>query len=220
MRDGYDIIDVTPGFRRSRFSRREIIEIGISVLVLSLAFTIVLTRGNWTRGNWGFEQFILNFLFNYGICLVLVTLSFIPHELGHKFVAQKYGAWSEYRMSGRGLLMSVIISLLGFLIAAPGAVYINGRINEKQNGVISAAGPMVNIVISGAAIVCLQFVTGMWTVNILNFLAYLNAMLAIFNLIPMPPLDGSKVIRWSIPVWITMLAAGALEFLFTLGILF
>ena len=215
MRGGYDIIDVTPGFGRSRFSRREIIEIGISVLVLSLAFTIVLTRRSW-----GIEGFILNFLLNYGICLALVTLSFIPHELGHKFVAQKYGAWSEYRMSGRGLLMSLAISLLGFLIAAPGAVYINGRIDEKQNGVISAAGPMVNIVISGVAIFLLQFVTGTWTVSLLNFLAYLNAMLAIFNLIPMPPLDGSKIVRWSVPVWIAMIAAGGLEFLFTLGMLF
>ncbi len=215
MRGGYDIIDVTPGFGRSRFSRREIIEIGISVLVLSLAFTIVLTRRSW-----GIEGFILNFLLNYGICLALVTLSFIPHELGHKFVAQKYGAWSEYRMSGRGLLMSLAISLLGFLIAAPGAVYINGRIDEKQNGVISAAGPMVNIVISGVAIFLLQFVTGTWTVSLLNFLAYLNAMLAIFNLIPMPPLDGSKIVRWSVPVWIAMIAAGGIEFLFTLGMLF
>ncbi len=215
MRGGYDIIDVTPGFGRSRFSRREIVEIGISVLVLSLAFTIVLTRRSW-----GFEGFILDFLITYGICLVLVTLSFIPHELGHKFVAQKYGAWSEYRMSGRGLLMSLAISLLGLLIAAPGAVYINGRINEKQNGVISAAGPMVNIVISAVAIVSLQFVTGTLAVSLLSFLAYLNAMLAIFNLIPMPPLDGSKIVRWSVPVWITMIAAGGIEFLFTLGMLF
>ncbi len=215
MRDRYDIIDVTPGFGRARFSRREIIEISISVLVLSLAFTIVLTRGDW-----GLEGFILNFLLFYGLCLVLVTLSFIPHELGHKFLAQKYGAWSEYRMSGRGLLMSLMISFFGFLIAAPGAVYINGRIDEEQNGKISAAGPMVNILISAIAIVSLQFVTGMWTVNLLNFLAYLNAMLAIFNLIPLYPLDGSKVVKWSVPVWVAMLAAGGIEFLFTLGILF
>lgn len=215
MRDRYDIIDVTPGYGRSRFSRREIIELAISVLVLSLAFTIVLTRSNW-----GLDGFPLFFLIWYGLCFALVALSFIPHELGHKFLAQKYGAWSEYRMSGKGLLMSLMISLFGFIIAAPGAVYINGRIDEEQNGKISAAGPMVNIIISAAAIVSLQFVTGMWTVSLLSFLAYLNAMLAIFNLIPIPPLDGSKVIRWSMPVWIAMIAAGGIEFLFTLGVLF
>jgi len=215
MRDRYDIIDVTPGFGRARFSRREIIEIGISVLALSLAFTIVLTRSDW-----GNEGFVLNILIFYGLCLILMALSFIPHELGHKFLAQKYGAWSEYRMSGRGLLFSIMISFLGFIIAAPGAVYINGRINEEQNGKISAAGPIVNIIISFIAIVCLQYVTGVWTFTLFYILAYLNAMLAIFNLIPIPPLDGSKVIRWSIPVWIVMIVAGGLEFLFVIGVLF
>lgn len=215
MTGRYDAINVTPGFGRARFSRRELIEIGISVLALSIAFTIVLTRGSW-----GDEGFIFNSLIFYGLCLVLVTLSFVPHELGHKFLAQKYGAWSEYRMSGRGLIFSIMISFLGFLIAAPGAVYINGRIDEKQNGKISAAGPVVNILISAIAIIFLLYVTGTWTVNLFYILAYLNAMLAVFNLIPIPPLDGSKVIKWSIPVWITMIAAGALEFLFIIGALF
>jgi Zn-dependent protease len=197
--------DITPGFGKSRFSRREVREILISMLVLSVAFTIVLMSGSW-----GDSDVFVNFAIFFALCLVLVTVSFIPHELAHKFLAQKYGAWSEYRMSVSGLLFSVAISFLGFLIAAPGAVYINGRISDSENGKISAAGPMVNISIAAAAIVCCHFADG-FALMLFGMIAWLNAILAVFNMIPFPPLDGSKIVRWNAPVWIAMMAASLAE---------
>ena len=78
----------------------------------------------------------------------LVALSFIGHELGHKIVAQKFGMWSEYRMFPMGLALSLVMSLVGFLIAAPGAVMIRGNgITNEENGRISIAGPAVNMVL-------------------------------------------------------------------------
>ncbi len=201
--------DITPGYGKSRFSRREIKEILFSVIMLALAFTIAMMRGNWSMGASAFA-------FMYGVCLVLVLLSFIPHDLGHKFLAQKYGAWSEYQMSLSGLLIAVVISLTGFLFAAPGAVCISGRIDNAQNGKISAAGPAVNLVISAVGI-ALWLITGN---RILFMIGYLNAILALFNLIPFPPLDGSKIIGWNIGVWVAMLAVGVLELLIVLGIFF
>ncbi|MGI6471590.1 MAG: site-2 protease family protein [Candidatus Methanomethylophilaceae archaeon] len=208
----YSIIDLTPGYGHGRFSRLELKHILISVIVLSFAFTLVMKR-NWL----GSGNVLLGFLIFFAISFSIISLSFIPHELGHKFVAQKYGAWSEYRMSERGLLFALLISLFGFLIAAPGAVYIRGYINEEQNGKISAAGPLVNIVISAVAIALwVTFPTGIVGV-VLFMLAYINAVLALFNLIPIPPLDGSKVVKWNVGVWVTLLVLGALELLFVLG---
>ena len=103
------------------------------------------------------------------------------------------------------------------LFRSPGAVYIRGYINEEQNGKISAAGPLVNIVISAVAIALwVTFPTGIVGV-VLFMLAYINAVLALFNLIPIPPLDGSKVVKWNVGVWVTLLVLGALELLFVLG---
>jgi len=197
--------DITPGFGKSRFSRREVREILISMLVLSVAFTLAMMSGSW-----GDSDALISFAILFALCLVLVTVSFIPHELAHKFLAQKYGAWSEYRMSVSGLLFSVAISFLGFLIAAPGAVYINGRVSESENGKISAAGPMVNICIATVAIVCCHFAGG-FALTLFSMIAWLNAILAVFNMIPFPPLDGSKIVAWSAPVWVAMMAAAVAE---------
>lgn len=42
-------------------------------------------------------------------------------------------------------------------------------------------------------------------------LANLNAFLAFFNLLPIPPLDGSKILAWNAPVYIAAMAVAALE---------
>lgn len=210
-------MDPTDGLRRVnpgsnnpmtglKFSRTEVRHILIAVAVLSLAFTIMLYRGG-SRLDSDVTMSIIK-LFAVSVCLV--TCSFLLHELGHKYVAQSYGAWSEFRMYPAGLLMALVFSLLGFLFAAPGAVYIRGNITQEQNGKISLAGPAVNFIISAFAIVmCLT--TGGVTSQIMFQLAWLNAFLGLFNMIPIPPLDGSKIVQWSIPAFIITAIIGGLE---------
>ena len=67
------------------------------------------------------------------------------HELAHKIVAQRNGAWAEFRAYPLGLVLAVVSALLGFILAAPGAVYIQGAISRKQDGKISIAGPLTNL---------------------------------------------------------------------------
>ncbi|TQS85581.1 MAG: hypothetical protein A3208_02340 [Candidatus Methanoprimaticola hominis] len=148
----------------------------------------------------------------FGICLLLVVFSFLLHEFGHKFTAQNFGMRSEFRIFPTGLFITLLTSVLGFLFAAPGAVYIEGNPTRKENGIISIAGPAVNILLTLVGIAgCLAFNGGGVVVIFFYLLAYLNAFLAVFNLLPIPPLDGSKIWGWSMPVYIVAIAMAALE---------
>jgi Zn-dependent protease len=77
-------------------------------------------------------------------------------------------------------------------------------------GKISWAGPMTNI---GLAIVsyALSEATGS---SIFRLSASVNLIIALFNCMPVPPLDGVKIFSWNIGIWVgTIAAVGALLFL-------
>ena len=182
-----------------RYSLTEVKDIVASVIVLSVAFAIVLGRRN-----------DMNVFLLFGISAVIVCTSFMLHELAHKYTAQKYGAWAEYRMFPLGLMMAMLFSFMGFIFAAPGVVYVNGNIDNEKNGKIGAAGPAVNIIMAAAAVALAMLTSGMLS-SIFWMMAAINAFFALFNLIPISPLDGSKVYRWSASIYLVMLAAaGAL----------
>lgn len=151
----------------------------------------------------------------FGLLLTVVGLSFIGHELAHKFIAQRYNCWAEFRVWGWGLLMAIFVSLASFgnfLFAAPGAVYIVPRgwmgISRRQNGIISLSGPLVNIGL--AALFALLGVFGGLSNQgtLVSRLAYtglfVNLWLAAFNLIPLGLFDGQKVLAWRTLVWATV----------------
>jgi Zn-dependent protease len=147
------------------------------------------------------------------VAFVSTTTGFFLHEMAHKFVAQKYGCWAEFRYSQQGLMIALVLSALaGFLFAAPGAVYIAGRIDQRQNGIISIAGPMTNVAVALAAIPLLIYMGGIIAWGFFT-VVYFNAFLAIFNMIPVMPLDGAKVVKWNIGVYIAAMASmGALMY--------
>jgi len=103
------------------FSDKEIIDIIRAWLAISFAFAMILSDGFSGL----FPAFILASL--------TVGIGFIAHEMGHKIAAQHYGAWAEFRAWNLGLLLAVALSFLGFIIAAPGAVIIQGRTIGKSS---------------------------------------------------------------------------------------
>jgi len=103
--------------------------------------------------------------------------------------------------------MALIFALLtGFVFAAPGAVYIAGNITKEQNGKISAMGPSINIAFAAIFFPLMFISTDIFSL-ICYYIYYINAFLGVFNLLPFGPLDGAKVVRWSVPVFIGLFAA-------------
>lgn len=195
--------------RRSVYSRIEVRDIIIAWLALGLAFSISLLSGSGKLFGGGVNAS----LFSTALLLSLVTVGpgFVFHELSHKFVAQRYGFWAEFRMWPMGLLFALVTSIAGFIFAAPGATYISGmNISKEENGRISIAGPLVNVLI-GSLFLPLAFLepSGSFLLTVGAYGSYINFFLAAFNLIPFGPLDGSKVLRWNVPIWaVTFLASG------------
>lgn len=182
------------------FSRIELIDLLKAWFAVSLAFTIASVGLTLNPG----------VLVVFGIVAFSAGLGFLLHELAHKVVAQHYGAWAEFRADNKMLLVMLLISFFGFIFAAPGAVFHSGNTTFQQRGKISVAGPWMNIVL------CLLF-WGLTFTPIGAIAAYgagINAWLALFNMLPFGPLDGTKVLAWSPLVWgLTGLTALALVFL-------
>ncbi|MCL2318419.1 MAG: site-2 protease family protein [Methanomassiliicoccaceae archaeon] len=198
------------------FSKTEVIHITIAIVVLSIAFTIMMTR-RFTQG----VDTISEILMLVGISFLLVVCSFLLHEFGHKFVAQRYHAWSEFRMYPYGLLMALLFSLMGFLFAAPGAVYIKGEIDKDSYGRISLAGPAVNFVIAAIAIPIAYMLEPETMLRFLfQMLAWLNAFLGLFNMIPVLPFDGSKIVKWNLKIYVMTVLIGVAELLIIVKFLF
>lgn len=176
------------------FSTEEIRDIIISTLALGIIFSI------------GPDFSVAS----AAMITIIVALSFIPHELAHKFAAVHYKCFAQYEMWKNGLIMALLLAVAtngGFVFAAPGAVVIytvyqsrHGLhqivLSPKQNGLISIAGPLTNISIA------LLFAVFAPNFFITKSIVYVNTFLAAFNLLPIPPLDGSKVFYWNKFVWL------------------
>jgi Zn-dependent protease len=130
----------------------------------------------------------------------LLTLSFFIHEIAHKVAAQKRGLWAEFRLTTWGAIITAITLFLPFKLISPGAVMISGPSRLDEIGKISIAGPITNIILStvflGATFVPNEFY---W---IFAIGAFLNAYIAVFNLIPFGILDGYKIYSWNRRIWL------------------
>jgi Zn-dependent protease len=121
------------------------------------------------------------------------------------------------------LVLAVILSFFGLIIAAPGAVLIsrpaNIRISKRMNGKISSAGAIANLAVAALFLsLALIPVTGV-LFEIAKFGFMINTWLALFNLIPFWMFDGRKVLEWSRSFYFILVAI-CISFLALQGIIF
>ena len=189
-----------------RFSTREVRDLFFAWILLSVAFTILFTNFS--------DLLVANILMFFMVSLITVGLGFLLHELAHKFVAQGYGLWAEFKASYGMLMVAIGLSFLGFIFAAPGGVYIHGLITKEKNGKISLAGPVTNIILAGLFLVPLLLLNSTGIAQLIFSYGFrISALLALFNMIPVMPLDGAKVLAWSKKAYWTTITISALLFI-------
>jgi Zn-dependent protease len=189
-----------------KFSRIEIRHLLISISVLTIAFAFALSGNNLITGaSNGFQ--IDNLLFYLPLSFLGILTAFFFHELSHKFMAQKHGLWSEFRMFPQGLYLALFLGIITpFVFAAPGAVMFRGGSRTYETGQIAMAGPLANIIIALITFPLYLYVFYNTPIGtIFGFICLINAFLAMFNLLPFGPLDGTKIIRWNATIWIILL---------------
>ncbi|MFA7562256.1 MAG: site-2 protease family protein [Methanoculleus sp.] len=188
-----------------RIPLRERRDLLIAWLAISIAFTLIYIRG-------GVDP--IGLIIFFVMSLVTVGVAFVLHELAHKFAAMRYGYWAEFKKDNQMLLIAVVMAaLVGVVFAAPGATYVYGNATRAENGRISAAGPVTNLLL------CIPFAAlvlfgGGGLIALVGLVGLrVNAMIATFNMLPISILDGRKVLAWNPAVFAVLIIA-------SVGILF
>ena len=164
--------------------------------------------------------FDLGNLIIYVFSMAFVVFCTLPvHEFAHAWVATKLGDQTP-RLQGRltvnpmahiSPIGALMILLVGFGYAKPvGVNPRNFKDPKKGMALVAVAGPISNLIMGFIAeffaILCVRLSSGSSNATLLSaiylffwFAASVNVQLAVFNLLPIPPLDGSRILQLLIP---------------------
>jgi Zn-dependent protease len=156
--------------------------------------------------------------------IIIVVISLTVHEFGHSLMAISLGDDTP-RREGRLTLNPIAhIDIIGFILLVVAGfgwakpVHINPRALRKPQRdeiLISIAGPLANVLLAIVAALIVWLVVSVnlprglavGAANVLTQAAAINVGLALFNMLPIPPLDGSHLVTTWIARFNPQLAA-------------
>lgn len=147
------------------------------------------------------------------LSVIILIISVVIHEVAHGYAAYKLGDSTAYRAGRLSLNPLVHLSWIGsvllpFLLISSGSPVVFGyakpvpynpyNLSNRRWGevIVALAGPVSNLILAIIFGLVLRtgLVTDLYAVQIISMIALTNLALMVFNLVPVPPLDGSKVL--------------------------
>ncbi|MDD5650407.1 MAG: M50 family metallopeptidase [Candidatus Nanoarchaeia archaeon] len=169
----------------------EILYLIITTAVIAYIFMDYIklpTELNFNKFNWKSFKF----------AALVAAPGIILHELGHKFMAMSLGFEALFYIFTFGLFLGIFLKWIKspFIMLAPGYVSILENPTGIQSGIIAFAGPLVNLILWLGSWLVLNKSRKLKrkTALFLYLTQQINMILFIFNMIPIPPLDGYKVL--------------------------
>lgn len=176
------------------FRKKELGSLAISVLVVSVAFTV--------------HDISLNFFLQ---SFLVVIVSYSIHEILHSIVAKSEGIFSRCDIWPIGIVVTLASGILsGGIAVLPLPTIIRLKESETARwrkesfeiapwdiGLASIAGPLSNLTLATAFFALFK----LYGLAFFRLGALINFWIAFANLIPWPPIDGSRIMSWDRWVW-------------------
>jgi Zn-dependent protease len=160
----------------------------LNIAIMTVAVAFIFWRSLHLKQHFTFWK-------GLGYATMIAAPAIILHEFGHKFVALGFGLSASFEIPWLWLALGVVLAIFNapIVLFVPAYIAIAGQALPWQDSLISFAGPAVNGIIYLIAWLALRRPLGkksffFWTVT-----KKINGFLFLFNMIPIPPLDGYAV---------------------------
>ena len=191
-----DIVDLIDKVKRYyAFTNAEIVGLVASIIVIGFIISF---------NEWGVAQFETSTgLFNFFNAILIVALSILVHDAGQRIWGLAIGFRIEYKVFTSGLIVALLVAFVSngnIWLVIPGSFMLHHMaghrlgffrygVNIVGQGMVALAGPLATITL----LIFLKIISAFVTTPLLEKAILFNVIYAITSMLPIPPLDGSKI---------------------------